>query len=266
MSPGGYIAQIPLKYFKNMSLDLFQGKLIRGRVVSSDSGMLRIELGGAQLEAKTSKVLNKGDTVILRVNSITKNGVKLEIVDTIPRSPKASNAKELQTQSIPKPVENSEVANLKKTIKGLFELTSSKAGSTAESNLNNLLRSVLEPGLKHNFFFIAIPISLDDGRRRDVELLMRKIAGDDADTDNETRELIFSVATPRLGDISGKILTVGKRMRVDLVASSQSAISELESISEPIKQSLEKLGFNVTSFRIRQGLPLSSIEYHLENM
>jgi hypothetical protein len=55
MSNGGYIAQIPLKYFSEMSLDLFPGKLLRGRIISVEDGKVKIELGGAQLTAQATQ-------------------------------------------------------------------------------------------------------------------------------------------------------------------------------------------------------------------
>jgi len=86
MKENKYIAHIPLKYFSGLSLDIFPGKLLRGRVISADKGTIRIELGGAILEAKSDRILKKGEVVTLRVKEITAHGLSLEIAET--KSPK----------------------------------------------------------------------------------------------------------------------------------------------------------------------------------
>ena len=82
MCPEHYIAHLPLKYFKGLTLDLFPGKRLRGRVISTNGERVRIELGGAILEACSKRNLKKGDTVTLKVKTIGPQGISLEIIDT----------------------------------------------------------------------------------------------------------------------------------------------------------------------------------------
>ncbi|MCD6218171.1 hypothetical protein J7L05_10005 [bacterium] len=80
------------------------------------------------------------------------------------------------------------------------------------------------------------------------------------DDEITTSEFLFLVSTSRLGDIAGRILSVGKQIRVDLTAESKSTIRELESISEPVNKALTQMGFHVSSISMKQGRSLGPIE------
>ena len=262
MTPGGYIAQVPLTYFQNMSLDLFPGKLLRGRVISSDGEKTRIEIGGAQLAAKTSRLMSKGDTVTLKVTSITKNGVSFEIVDI--KSADKSQSEQVQQPASPEiHTESKEASSIRQAITRLMENPAGINRSVDEALLTETLRTLFAQQDRYDFFFLAFPVRLDDEKTRMVELLLREVISDDEDSTEKTREFLFLVSTPRLGDISGKVLTVGNQMRVDLIAHGQSTASELESLSDPIKVSLAEIGYQVTSVNIRQGAIKHPIEWQI---
>jgi hypothetical protein len=262
MSNGGYIAQIPLKYFSEMSLDLFPGKLLRGRIISVEEGKVKIELGGAQLSAQTTRTMAKGDTVTLRVVSITSKGVQFEIVDTkIPKS----GPVQVPSGTTVKNAESEVLSRIREQITELLKNPLSQNRSAEESSLTGTLKNVLQSQDKFNFFFMVFQFETSDGKPRKFEMLVREFLNDDEEAD-KVHELIFSTSTPRLGDIAGKILTSGKRMRLDLTATSKSATVELESISESLKNSLSGLGYSVSKVSVTHQQALSPLEYQMGSL
>jgi hypothetical protein len=262
LNPGFYIAHIPIKYFQNMSVDLFPGKLFRGRVISVEQDKVKIELGGAQIDAKTSRVLQKGDIITLKVTGITKGGVSLEITDVIPKS-QAKSIPQPQIPAKPALPENKEIESIRQSVIKLIQTTNPREKTIEQNSLSETLKNVLEPGRKYDFYFITFPIKLDDEKSRNFELLMRKVASDEENAENQTYELMFSVTTPRLGGIAGKLLAVGKQLRLDITSTSDSTVKELQTIADPLKKALTELGFRVSSINIRQGEIKTSIEQHL---
>jgi hypothetical protein len=262
MSNGGYIAQIPLKYFSEMSLDLFPGKLLRGRIISVEDGKVKIELGGAQLTAQTTRALAKGDTVTLRVVNITNKGVQFEIVDN--RIPK-SEITQIPASTSEKGIENEALAKIRDQITELLKNPFSQNRSAEESSLTNTLKNVLQTQDKFNFFFMVFQFETGDGKPRKFEMLVREFINEDEDAD-KVHELLFSTSTPRLGDIAGKVLTSGKRMRLDLTATSKSTSTELESITESLKNSLSGLGYSVSKVNITHQQTLSPLEYQIGSL
>jgi len=253
----GYIAHLPLKYFSDISLELFPGKLIRGRIISVKDGNARIELGGAQLEAQTSRIFNKGDSVTLRVTDVTKDGLSLEIVDS--KTTTGSQAKPSQANAdVQSPI--AQLASVREQINKLMGMASSAQKTAAENSLADTLKNLLEIKSKHDFFFLVVPIYLDDGKHRQFELLMRKIGDEKNEEEKSTSEFLFSVSTSRLGDISGRILSVGRQLRVDLNAESESTVNELKSISEPLSEALSRMGFYISMMKISKGRTLGPIE------
>ncbi len=260
MTPGRYIAHLPLKYFSDISLELFPGKLLRGRIISVEGGYARIELGGAQLEAQTSRMFNKGDSVTLRVTDVTKDGLSLEIVDS--KTTTGSSIKPSQVNTnIQSPI--AQLASVREQINKLMGMVSSPQKTTAETSLADTLKNLLDIKSKHDFLFLALPIHLDDGKHRQLEMLMRKIGDEKNEDEKITSEILFSVSTSRLGDISGRILSVGKQLRVDLTAESESTVNELKSISEPMSDALSRMGFYVSVMKITKGRTLGPIERYV---
>ena len=257
MTPGGYIAHLPLKYFSDLSMELFPGKLIRGRVISVVDGQVSIELGGARLEAQTTRNFEKGDSVTLKVVDITKNGISLEIHDAKARVLSQSNPSQV-TAHIESNV--GELIRIREQINKLLEMTSSTQKIATEVDLARGLKDLLQVQPKFDFFFLVLPLRLEDDKTIDFELLMRKIKSSENEDEIDTREFLFSVAPPRLGSVGGRILTVGKRMRIDLSASEKSTVDELKTLSEPLKLSLQKMGFFVASVNMHQKKVIGPIE------
>ena len=260
MTPGRYIAHLPLKYFSDISLELFPGKLLRGRIISVEGGYARIELGGAQLQAQTSRMFNKGDSVTLRVKDVTKTSVSLEIVDSQTTSGSSTKPSQvtanIQSQS-------AQLAGVRQQINKLMGMESSAEKTTAETSLADTLKTLLDIKSRHDFLFLAVPIHLDDSKHRQFEMLMRRIGDEKNEDEKTTSEILFSVSTSRLGDIAGRILSVGKQLRVDLTAESESTVNELKSISEPLSDALSRMGFFISVMKITKGRTLGPIERYV---
>jgi hypothetical protein len=256
LAPGFYIAHIPLKYFRDISLDLFPGKLLRGRIISSEGGKIRIELGGAVLEASSKRAFQKGDSITLRVNGISSKGVSLEIVET---KAQLASAKVMQRAQ----EENTQIKDLFMFRESLEKLLDMKAGSNRaldEKILAQSLKTLLRAEEKHDFYFMAIPIKLPDNKPRHLELLMRRAKSREGSGEQQAYEYNFSISTARLGNIVGIIFQVGKKLRIDLVASNREAIDELKSISGVIKNSITQAGFEVVSLNVRHGESKGPVE------
>lgn len=243
-----------------MSLDLFAGKLLRGRVVSAEEGVLRIELGGAILEAKSSRVFAKGEVVTLRVKGITSNGVSLEIVDV--KSTKAESVIRKQMMNVER--DSKEILSLRESIFKLLQTKSGVERISIERNVAGTMKDVLRAGEKYDFFYMAFPIKLADDKPRYIELLMRQIKEKENSDELRKEEYFFRISTARLGEIMGKLLRLGKQLRLDLTGSNAKAVDELRGIKDGITASITNMGFNLSSFNIRHGEIKNPIENAIE--
>jgi len=243
-------------------MELFEGKLIRGRVISVEGNKVRIELGGASLEAQTNRQFQKGDSVTLKVVDITKNGISLEIHDSKARVRTQSNSDQVTAQ-----IESSvtKLITIRAQINKLLVMTSSTQKTATESELAGGLKDLLQAQSKFDFFFLVFPLRLENGKTVDFELLMRKVKSKENEDETDTREFLFTVAPPRLGSIGGRLLSVGKQMRVDLSASEKSTVDELKTLSEPLRESLQKMGFFVASVNMHQRKVIGPIETHIND-
>lgn len=260
MKRKGYIAQLPLKYFSDVSLELFPGKLIKGRIISSDGTSIRIDLGGAHLEAQTSRTFEKGDPVTLRVTDISRNGIALDIIDDTKQSSagKSNPASTQVTADIQS--KSARLAIIRQQIESLSRMELSTEKTIGEMSLGKLLKDLFQIPNDLDFLFITVPIQLDDNKRRHFELLARKVMDNLYDEDITTSEFLFLISTARLGDIAGKILSVGKQIRIDLTTESKSTVLELESLSEPINKALTEMGFHVSSVSVVRGRSFGPME------